>query len=183
MTQTVITQTPFQWLQELERRARQKAKGLPRREEVQQMWRGIAFRLGTTLMVTSLNEIREIRTYPPKLARIPAAKSWVKGIANVRGMLLPVIDLYECLNNKPIKIETRTRLLVINQAGIVAGLVIDEVLGIKHFPEKLLDLETPCKESWLTPFTKGLFSDENQTWIVFDMQILAKSDTFLKAAL
>jgi twitching motility protein PilI len=58
MTQSATTQTPFQWLQEFERRARQKAKGLPRQEEVRQIWRGIAFRLDDAFLVTALSEIR-----------------------------------------------------------------------------------------------------------------------------
>lgn len=176
-------QTPFQWLQEFERRARQKAKGLPRQEEVQQIWRGIAFRLDDALLVTPLNEIREIITCPSKLARVPGAKSWVRGIANVRGMLLPVVDLKECLDGRTTKMESRIRLVVINQAGLTAGLIVDDVLGIKHFPEQLRDINKPCPENWLAPFTRGLFPESDQTWIVFDMQVLAKSEMFLKAAL
>lgn len=176
-------QTPFQWLQEFERRARQKAKGLPRQEEVQQIWRGIAFRLDNALLVTPLNEIREIMTCPTKFARVPGAKSWVKGIANVRGMLLPIVDLKECLDGRATKMESRIRLVVINQAGIVAGLMVDDVLGIKHFPEQSRDMSTPCREIWLAPFARGLFPETGQTWIVFDMQGLAKSELFLKAAL
>lgn len=176
-------QTPFQWLQEFERRARQKAKGLPRQEEVQQIWRGIAFRLDNALLVTPLNEIREIMTCPTKFARVPGAKSWVKGIANVRGMLLPIVDLKECLDGRATKMENRIRLVVINQAGIVAGLMVDDVLGIKHFPEQSRDMNTPCREVWLAPFARGLFPETEQAWIVFDMQGLAKSEIFLKAAL
>jgi len=177
------TQTPFQWLQEFERRARQKARGLPRQEEVQQIWRGIAFRLDNALLVTPLNEIREIITCPTRLARVPGAKSWVKGIANVRGMLLPVVDLKDCLDNRITKMESRIRLVVINQAGITAGLMVDDVLGIKHFPEQSRDMNTPCRETWLAPFVRGVFPETDQTWIVFDMQVLAKSEVFLKAAL
>lgn len=181
LIQTV--QTPFQWLQQFEQRARQKAKGLPRQETVQQIWRGIAFRLDNAFLVTALEEIREIIICPTKLARVPGAKSWVKGIANVRGTLLPVINLQDCLEGKPTKIESRTRLIVINQAGIIAGLVVDEVLGIKHFPEQSKDTDQPCQHAWLAPFANGLFYEEAQMWVVFDMQALAKDDKFLKAAL
>jgi len=183
MTQSATTQTPFQWLQEFERRARQKAKGLPRQEEVRQIWRGIAFRLDDAFLVTALSEIREIIICPTKLARVPGAKSWIKGIANVRGMLLPVIDLKECLDGRLTKMESRIRLVVINQAGIVAGLIVDEVMGIKHFPEQSRNMDTPCRETWLAPFTRGLFPETDQTWTIFDMQVLAKSEIFLKAAL
>jgi twitching motility protein PilI len=178
-----LAQTPFQWLQELERRARQRAKGLPRHEKVDPIWRGIGYRLENNYLVTPINEIREIIPYTSYLAKVPGAKSWVKGLANIRGLLLPIIDLRGCLEGKPITIENRTRMLIINQMGISAGLVVDEILGIKHFPEHIRDMDTPCRESWIAPFARGLFIHEGTTWTVFDMQALAESEQFLKAAL
>lgn len=178
------TATPYQWLQELERRARQRARGLPRQEKIQHFWSGIAFRVGETQLLTPLSDIREILPCPTVLAKVPGAKAWVRGLANIRGTLLPVIDLQACLAGKPTAVENRSRMLVINQAGVNSGLLVDEVLGIKHFPEQSRDMETPCKESWLTLFTKGSFSSvEEGTWTVFDVRTLAESELFLKAAL
>jgi twitching motility protein PilI len=178
-----LAQPPFQWLQELERRARQKARGLPRQEKVQHIWRGIAFRLGTINLVSALNDIREVMPVPTIMARVPGAKTWVRGLANVHGQLLPIIDTQACLDNRITLLEPRTRVLVINQAGVNAGLLVDEVLGIKHFPEQMRDLETPCKDAWLAPYAKGAFKDEDNYWPVFDLHVLAESDVFLKAAL
>ena len=176
-------QSPFQWLQDLERRAKQRAKGLPRYEIVEQIWRGIAFRLGVTYLVAPLSEVREILPYPNHLAKVPGAKSWINGLANIRGLLLPVIDLNACLEGSPISINNRSRMLIINQAGVSAGLLVDEVIGIKHFPVANRDLNTPCKETWLTPFAKGLFTVDEMTWTVFDMHALVENDLFLKAAI
>ena len=182
-----ISQNPFQWLQDIERRAKQKAKGLPRQEKIQQIWRGVAFRLGETLLVTPLTEIREVLHYPRTLARVPGAKSWVKGLANLRGFLLPIIDLQACLESKLVTVGNRSRVIVINQTTnqniIYAGLLVDEVLGIKHFPEHLKDVETPCKYPWLTPFTKGIFVYDEVVWTIFDMHTLSENEGFRNAAL
>ncbi|OQY54978.1 MAG: hypothetical protein B6247_09450 [Candidatus Parabeggiatoa sp. nov. 2] len=179
-----LAQSPYKWLQDIERRAKQRAKGLPRLEKVvDQIWRGIAFRLGKTYLVTPINEIRDILPYTSQLAKVPGAKSWVKGLANIRGLLLPVIDLNACLEGTPISINNRSRMLIINQAGISAGLLVDEVLGIRHFPEHNRSLDTPCKEAWITDFARRLFTYEEITWTVFDMQALAQSERFLNAAL
>ncbi len=153
------------------------------------MWRGIAFRLGETYLVTPLDQIREVLPYTGKLARVPGAKSWVKGLANIRGLLLPVIDLNDCLlEGRPIFIGKHTRMLIIKQTisqqtNISAGLLVDEVLGLKAFPEHHRDRETLCKETWIAPFAKGLFTYEEITWTVFDMHELVKSNSFLEAAL
>ncbi len=180
---STLAPPPFQWLQELERRAKQKARGLPRQEKAQQIWRGIAFRLGTVFLVSALSDIREVLHCPTIIAKVPGSKPWVKGLANIRGQLLPVIDLQECLEGHTINIENRgVRLLVINQAGVSAGLLVDEVIGIKHFAEATKDVETPCKQAWLTPFARGLFHAEDAQWVIFDMYSLAESEQFLRAA-
>jgi len=181
----IVVNSPFQWLCDLDRRARQRAKGLPRREKIQKIWRGIAFRLKDVLLVTSLDDINQVTNYKTdvtEIARVPGAKAWIKGLANVRGVLLPVIDLQACLGASPIAIKNKTRLLSISQSGISAGLLVDEVLGIKYFPEDIRD-DAPCKQKWIAPFAKGSFTFEGSTWIVFDMDTLVKSDVFLKAAL
>jgi twitching motility protein PilI len=181
--ENIQTPSPITWLQELERRTKQRASGLPR-SPVPKIWRGIAFRLGQTYLVTSLSEIREILPYPNQLAKVPAAKPWVKGLANIRGLLLPVIDLNACLQlENSTTINNRSRMLIINQEGIDAGLLVSEVLGIKNFLLETQDKNTPCKEAAIIPFAKGMFSDEEIRWLVFDMQALVKNELFLKAAL
>ncbi|HHB92198.1 MAG TPA: purine-binding chemotaxis protein CheW [Thioploca sp.] len=178
-----MTTSPYKWLQDIERRVKQRAKGLPRQSEVEQIWRGIAFRLGKIYLVSPLDEISEIIPYTHNLAKVPGAKSWVKGLANIRGLLLPVIDLNSCLEGESIIVNNRSRMLIINQAGISAGLLVDEVIGIKHFSEHLLDLDTPCKDVLVASFAKGLFVHEEITWTVFDMHKLINNNLFLDAAL
>jgi twitching motility protein PilI len=180
--ENIQTPSPIKWLQDLERRTKQRAR-LPH-PPVPKIWRGIAFRLGQTYLVTRLSEIREIIPYPNQLAKVPGAKSWIKGLANIRGLLLPVIDLnVTLLLENATTINNRSRLLIINQEGIDAGLLVDDVLGIKNFLLETQDKNTPCKEAAIIPFAGGMFTDEEKTWTVFDMQALVKHELFLKAAL
>jgi twitching motility protein PilI len=181
-----LSKSPFQWLQELEQRAKQEAMGLPRQTIVEKIWRGIGFRLQTTYLVTSIDNIREVLTYNEisRSAKVPGAKPWIKGLTNLRGVLLPVIDLNAFFQGKPISLEKQIRMLVINQGGLSAGLLVDEVVGIiKHFPENQRDRNTPCKETWLVDFADGLFREDDITWTVFDMQKLASHELFQNAAL
>lgn len=174
---------PFTWLQELERLARERAKGLPRQEKVQQIWRGIAFSLGKIKLVSPLTEIREILYCPKVLAKVPGAKPWVKGIANIRGQLRPVLDLQACLGGKLTPLDPRTRLLIIDQAGVASGILVDEVLGIKHFQENERNKNAVYQGEWFAPFARGSFIQEGESWIVFDMHALSKSRSFLDASL
>jgi len=185
MNMSVVHEAPFQWLQTLEQNVKQHAQGLPRQEVIQKIWRGIAFRIGQTRLVTALNDIQEVLVCPTILAKVPGAKPWIRGIANVRGQLRPVVDLQACLGGNLTLIEGTTRLLIIHQAGVSSGVLVDEVLGIKHFPEETkIALDDSVKLSNITSqFIRNAFQCDDDRWLAFDFLALSKSRLFLDAAL
>ncbi len=182
---TAAHQAPFQWLQALEQKFRAYGAGLPQQGEVEQsLWQGIGFRLQDTLMVSPLPEIKEVLYYPKILAKVPGAKPWVLGIANHQGILIPVVDLNACLEGSPLKRDGRSRLLIIEQAGVTSGLLVSEVLGIKYFPEEFRQTLDPQAEEQnkYSGFVKEQFELNEQFWMVFDMHKLSESRLFLDAA-
>src|SRR5690606_40471152 len=84
--------TPFQRLLEIDARCRGLAAGLPSQQEAVKTWAGIGFRMGERLFVAPMGEVGEI-LHEPRYTQLPGVKSWVKGVANVRGRLLPIMDL------------------------------------------------------------------------------------------
>lgn len=180
---TVAVESPFAWLQQLESLAKQCAKGIPRQEKIQRLWRGIAFRLDEEKLVAPIGEIREILVCPANLARVPGAKPWVKGIANVRGLLLPVIDLQACLGHRPLVVDGQSRMMILNQPGVSSGILVPEVLGITHFPVENQLSEAPRSQPWYENFVRGGFRGDEDEWTIFDMDALSQSRRFLDAAL
>ena len=81
--------------------------------------------------------------YPAVITRIPGSKSWVKGLANVRGQLLPMIDLRQFLGSGATAPQRNTRVVVVNHREIPAGLIVDEVLGFRRFAEPEFNAEAP----------------------------------------
>ena len=55
--------------------------------------------MGGETFLVAREETREVLGYPAAITRIPGAKSWVKGLANVRGQLLPMLDLRQFLGS------------------------------------------------------------------------------------
>ena len=72
---------------------------------------------------------------PASTTRVPGAKAWIKGLANVRGQLLPIIDLRQFLGSGVTPVTRNTRIVVVNHREIPAGLIVDEVLGFRRFAE------------------------------------------------
>ncbi len=128
----VSTLSPFEALAAYEQRSLGHAAGAPEQIEAPGLWRGIGFRLGARHFVSSIAEVNEILTLPP-LTAVPGARGWLLGIANVRGNLVPVVDLYEFIAGQRSAIGETSRVLVVRQPGGSVGLLVDEVLGQRSF--------------------------------------------------
>jgi len=174
--------SPFEWLYELESRARAHAFGLPQREEARKIWHGVGFRLGGVALVVSLGQVREVLV-SPSLSRVPGAKPWVAGIANVRGTLLPILDLQGFLSSRSTPRGRRTRVLVVEHDGVSAGLMVDEVLGLSHFfEEEDRAAQLPLAADSMQNYLVGAYSQAGQLWGVFDMYRLIQDPDFMQVA-
>lgn len=172
---------PLEILRDIERRCMAHAHGLPQQVEVAEEWSGIGFRIGELRLVAPLGEVVEVLTYPG-LSKVPRTKTWVRGIANVRGNLLPIMDLQGYLQGRATTLTRRSRVLVVNHKGVFSGLVVDEVLGLKHFLSEEKVPEPPVREGAIAEFLRHGFRREEEHWGVFSMYSLAESPRFLQAA-
>ena len=83
---------PFAVLTDIATRSRQRAAGLPAQEEAVELWNGIGFHLAGERYVAPMGEVVEI-LHVPRYTHIPGVRNFMLGAANVRGRLLPIIDL------------------------------------------------------------------------------------------
>lgn len=144
-------------------------------------WAGIVYRIGHNNVVSQFGEVVEILDVP-ELSRVPLTQPWVRGIANIRGNLLPVIDLSGCLTGGVTRITGKTRVLVIDYNGFYSGLIVDEVHGMKHFMDNEYSVEDAQVDEYLLPYTQHVFRRGDQSWAVFSLHALADSPQFLQAA-
>jgi len=172
---------PVHVLRGLEARCRDHAVGLPLQVEIREEWAGIGFRLGSARLVAPLGEVAEILHYPA-LSRVPGTKPWVKGIANVRGNLLPIMDLQGYLSGEMKPLTRRSRVLVVKYKDVITGLLVDEVLGMKHFPQEDAIKELPVVDAAIRSYLGGAFRQSGERWGVFSLSRLAEDPAFLHAA-
>ncbi|MDE2148984.1 MAG: purine-binding chemotaxis protein CheW [Gammaproteobacteria bacterium] len=170
---------PFALLEALEaalRRSRQDAAA------GEQNWSGLAFRVGDTWLVTPRGEVRE-SIMPPVLTRVPGARPWLLGLANVRGNLLPVTDLGGLLGVRLHERKAReNRVLVLNSDTVPAGFLVDEVAGHRQF-SSADQSQAPAGDAaspW-APFVLSAFAREGRTWLAISLHRVAGSDTFVHA--
>lgn len=174
--------SPFELLLDIDAKSRQHASGFPAVEESAQEWVGIAFELRGSRLLAPMTAVTEV-VAPPKVAHIPGVKPWVTGIANLRGTLLPIMDLQGFIFGANVLKDTRNqRVLVISQSGVGAGLLVDSVLGLKHFWTDDEVEEVPSMDDELKGFTEAAYRRMNEHYAVFSVAKLIQSEPFLDVA-
>jgi twitching motility protein PilI len=173
---------PFELLKELEKRSRSVTAASTADAAAGQEWVGVAFRMGGETFLVAREETREVLGYPAVVTRIPGAKAWVKGLANVRGQLLPMLDLRQFLGSGSTTPQRNTRVVVVNHREIPAGLMVDEVLGFRRFAEPEFNPEPPPTVIRCDSYLAGAFRRGGEVWPVLSLKSLVESPSFLQAA-
>ncbi len=171
--------SPFEILHDVDQRCRHHAKGLPTGTQVVEDWVGIGFRLNGQRLIANMGEITEILP-PPGTIRVPGVKTWVRGLANVRGTLMPILDMNLFLQGDYIDSAAERRILVINKHSVVAGLLVEEVFGLRRFKPELKQQSNEGEMGTLQPYLDGVFSDDQSLWNIFSIEKLVNHEQFLK---
>jgi len=175
-------QTPFEYLQTLARKGEALAGNLPVQAEQKEAWKGVLFEIRGHRLLAPMDEVAEIVTLPA-VTRLPGVKSWAYGMANMRGNLLPVMDLQGFLYGDNLARDSRRqRLLVINHQGVYAGLVVESVQGMKHFWVDDRVMELPREDEALNPYLDGAFRGGEEHLAVFSPWRLAQDERFLNVS-
>ena len=171
--------SPFKLLQVLDTRCRKNSTGLPVNKSIVDEWTGIGFKISGIPLLTKTDEVTEILP-PPETIRVPGVKHWVKGLANVRGSLMPIIDMNSYLFGRDTELHKHCRVLIINRMGLVAGLLVDEVYGLRRFkPDECRD-EIDSDAGPVRDYITGIFIDRLQRWNVFSVDKLVHTEHFVR---
>ena len=176
-----LIEQPFELLQAMEQRslvahAGEGAGSLP------DEWVGVGFRIGEERFVANREQVREVLMLPESMTRVPGANRWLLGIANLRGHLLPLIDLKLLLGSGRTSLRRNTRVISVNHREVPAGLVVDEVLGFRRFMDHEFSNEAQETVVRCDRFLAGTYQRSEESWPVFNLFDLVESNMFLQAA-
>ena len=173
--------TAFELLLQIDQRCRVLAADLPSQPTRQDRWSGIGFRLGEHWYVAPMGEVSEV-LHEPRFTQLPGVKPWVKGVANLRGRLLPITDVCGFFGYELSAVRKQRRVLVVEYKDVFAGLMVDEVYGLQHFAQDSLEAVPPNElNGAMGAFIQGRFQRE-QSWQVFSPFALARSQDFMHVA-
>ncbi len=134
----------------------------------------LSFRLGAEEYGIDILRVQEIRSYEEP-TRIANAPPFIKGVVNLRGLIVPVVDLRIKLGCEKVEYNGFTVVIVLNVHGRVVGAVVDSVSDvlelkgdqIKPAPQMSLDIDTG--------FITGIASVGDRMLILMDIAALMSS--------
>src|SRR5256885_14526090 len=173
---------PFELLAELERRGRAVSAQVSQEGAAGKEWVGVALRMAGDLYLAAREETREVLGVPASMTRVPGAKAWIKGLANVRGQLLPIVDLRLFLGSGMTPVTRDTRVVVVNHREIPAGLLVDEVLGFRRFAENEFSGDAPPTVARCERYLAGPARRANEQWPGPSLRSVLESPAFTEAA-
>lgn len=104
-------------------------------KELRQEIQLACFKVGSELYALDIMKIKEI-IRPQKLTPIPKAPSFIEGVINLRGAVIPVADMRKRFDQPISEENSKNRIVVCALAGRMIGLLVDEVTEVKRYGRK-----------------------------------------------
>ena len=98
----------------------------------------VAFKIETEEFAVDIANVQEINR-AVELTRIPNAPSHVQGVMNLRGKIIPVVDLRRLLGFQERTADKQSRIIMIEIGGLVAGFLVDSVSEVVRLPESAVE--------------------------------------------
>ncbi len=145
---------------------------------------GIHFTVGSYQLIVTNSAITEILNAKMhiKPSHVPGAKPWLNGLISLRGQLLPIVDLTRYLIDKTTPQATANRIIVIDPGQSLYGLLVEKIIGIKHFDFNQQISKGPRFEGKTPDCLSGVFFADEQYLGVFDVDKLSQDPDFKNAA-
>ncbi len=98
----------------------------------------VGFRVGREtygVPIASLHEIVRV----PEITTVPDAPDYLEGVINLRGKIVSVVDLRKRFGQPSTALDRRSRILVVEHRGRLAGLIVDSASEVLKIPESEIE--------------------------------------------
>lgn len=133
----------------------------------------MTFELGAMKYAIELPKIREILTYPENITTLPNTSDWVKGLINLRGEVVPILDVRVKFNTShPVNYDENTSVIaVITEDKRMIGIVVDLVDDVQRLDTTSLAPVSEMGSAIPAKYLKGFVRlDNNEMLVIMDIE-------------
>ena len=95
----------------------------------------VTFKSGNEYFGLKIQYVNEIIVFQ-EITKIPESEDYIKGLINLRGKIIPVIDVRLRFKQEPFEYTDRTCIIVVNVKNIVVGLIVEQIAEVVEIQEE-----------------------------------------------
>jgi purine-binding chemotaxis protein CheW len=128
----------------------------------------VSFNVGSEEFGVDVLKVQEINRMV-EITRVPQAPRYVEGVINLRGRVIPIIDLRKRFNLESREHDKNTRIVVVDIDGNSIGLVVDSVSEVLRLPSSCIEPPPEIVASINSDYVKGVAKLEDRLLISLDL--------------
>ena len=136
----------------------------------------IAFRIGVQEFCIDIMSVREIRGWTPATA-LPHAPTYVRGVINLRGSVLPIVDLAERLGFAATDDSARQVIIVVQVRAQIIGLLVDAVSDILTLTNETIQPTPDVATSFVKSFVRGMLAIDGRMIGIVELDSIMETET------
>lgn len=140
----------------------------------------VVFKLGREEYGVSILQVQEIKRIT-EITRVPHSPDYIKGVMNLRGSVLPVIDLKKRLNLPPQEYTDDTRIIIIKVEDITVGMIVDAVSEVTTIDQTNIEPPQTVVGGVAADYLSGVGKLENRLLILLNTDAIIGIGQEIKA--
>ncbi|HEY3315504.1 MAG TPA: chemotaxis protein CheW [Bacillota bacterium] len=129
----------------------------------------VVFQLGGEAYGVDINKVQDINPMT-KITQVPRAPEFVEGIINLRGRVIPVIDLRKRFGLPPQDHTRSTVIVVVEVEGNTIGVIVDAVSEVLPIPRGVVEPPSPFIAGVDSDYLRGVAKLEDRLIILLDLE-------------
>lgn len=135
----------------------------------------VTFSIGEEEFGVNILKVQEIiRTM--EITKVPRAPEFVEGVINLRGKVIPIIDLRRRFGLAPKGHDKNTRIIVIEINNVIVGFVVDAVSEVLRIPASTVEPPPPVVAGVESDYISGVGQLQDRLLIMLDLDKLLSSE-------
>ena len=135
----------------------------------------VSFRIGTEEYGVSIMKVQEIIRMQ-EITKVPQMPVFIEGIINLRGNVIPIVDLRKRFNLPSVERTGETRIVVVSVRERVMGIVVDGVSEVLRLSDEQIEPPPPAVSNIGREYIKGVGKLEKRLLILLDIDRILTSD-------
>lgn len=140
----------------------------------------VTYHLADEIFGINVMQVQEVLRLT-EIAPVPGTPSYVLGIINLRGNVVTVIDTRQRFNLPSIEPDDSTRIIIIEVAGNVVGMLVDKVTEVVYLHQSEIDSAPNIRSDDNSRFIQGVCSRDKSLLILVDVNKLLSDDEIADA--